>query len=78
MYDFQLAYLKTTWMETEEDRTYQRYFQNQQWKQQIETPSSTALAFHHTLKVVEGLIHGYLTLSETKRGRDREKERRIM
>ena len=49
-------------METEDDRTYQRYLQNQQGKQPIETPSSTALAFHHTLKVVEGLIHGYLTL----------------
>ena len=78
MDDFKLAYLKKTWMDTEDNRTFQRYFQNQQGKQHIETPSSTALAFHHTLKVVEGLIHGYLTLSETKRGRDREKERRIM
>ena len=59
-------------MDTEDDRTYQRYFQNQQGKQQIETPSSTALAFHNKLKVVEGLIHGYLT--QSKRGRDRQRE----
>ena len=56
-------------MDTEDDRTYLSYFQNQQGKQQIETPSSTALAFHPMLKVVEGLIHWYLTLSEGKRDR---------
>ena len=69
MYGFQFAYFKATCMEAEDDRTYQRYLQNQQGKQPIETPSSTALAFHPMLKVVEGLIHWYLTLSEGKRDR---------